>query len=379
MRAAQRWAATRSRPDTTTSDPPVLRAGTIPDLLAGVPALLGFRPRRSLVAIAMHGTTLGFRLRFDLPSPEYVEPAAARLAPPLLAQRPDAVLLIAYVDPEPLGGRSADRLAADGLVAELGRLIADADVEVREAIRCDGERYWSYHCTVATCCPPEGTPYDIESSPMLAKAVYNGVEVLAGREDLERRFEPVAGPRRAEMSATTDRVVDELLIECGSDPDLGPATSDEEHALHGRLLRRGADFVAARIDGLANRPDPGDEDAALLGFFGSLVPLRDLAWSGIDRDGARDHLRLWTSVAQRVVPPFEPAPLCLAAFAAWLCGDGTQARCALDRARRVAPEYTMGRLLERTLDGCVPPDAWRPLDSRAIWASIPGADDRGHG
>lgn len=32
----------------------------------------------------------------------------------------------------------------------------------------------------------------------------------------------------------------------------------------------------------------------------------------------------------------------------------------------------MGRLLERTLDGCVPPDVWRAFDRAAIWSLIPG-------
>lgn len=376
MRAVQQRATTQTRPDAPASGPPVLRAGSIQDLLGSVPAMLGFHPRRSLVGIAMHGKRLGFQLRVDLPRPDQVEDAATQLVAPLLAQRPDAVILIAYLDPEPPGARSDARMAADGLVGAMRRRFTDEGVEVREAIRCDGARYWSYLCT-GSCCPVEGTPYEIESSPMLATAVYNGIEVLADRAELERRFAPVSGRRRARMEATTERVVERVLSEVGVDGPDEEVWIEEGGETHGRLLRAGADFMVARVADLPDTgPEPDDEDAARLGFYTTLIPVRDLAWSYIERANARAHLRLWTSVAQRAVSPLEPAPLCLAAFAAWLSGDGSQARCALDRVHRVAPEYSMGRLLERTLDGYVPPDAWRAFDRDAIWSLIPDADGR---
>lgn len=388
MRALERRATTQSRPGTKSSGPSagrepepgptIMRAGSIEDLLASVPALLGFHPRRSLVAIAMHGKRLGFRLRVDLPRPDQVDAAAAQVVAPLLAQRPSGVILVAYVDPEPAGARSAVRMSADGIVAATQRRLSDDGVAVREAIRCDGSRYWSYLCQIAACCPPEGTPYEIESSPMLANAVFNGVEVLADREELARRFSPVRGPRRTELATVTGRVVDELLAAAGLDrPDAD--TDDRGSDGHGALLRAGAEFVDTRLADLGGDTEwvLTDEDAARLSFWSMLIPVRDLAWSYIEPANARDHLALWTSVAQRAVPPFEPAALCLAAFAAWLSGDGSQARCALDRARGVAPEYSMGRLLEQALDGFLAPDTWSPFDRDAIRAQIPDAPGGG--
>lgn len=375
-RAVQQRATRQSRPGASASGPPVLRAGSIEDLLGAVPALFGFHPRRSLVGIAMHGKRLGFQLRVDLPRPEQAEDAASELVAPLLAQRPDAVILIAYLEPEPTGARGDARMAADGLVDAMRRRLVQQGVEVREALRCDGSRYWSYLCA-ESCCPAEGTPYESESSPMLATAVFNGVEVLADRAELERRFEPAGGARRASLEATTDRVVEGLLADAGVEDLDEEVWIEEGGRTHRRLLRAGADFVTAHLTDLSSDgPDPSDEDAARLGFFGTLIPVRDLAWSFIERDNARDHLRLWASVARRAVTPLEPAPLCLAAFAAWLSGDGSQARCALDRVRRLAPGYSMGRLLERTLDNYVPPDAWQAFDRASIWSLIPDADDR---
>lgn len=376
MRAVERRATNEPRPDGDPSGPTIMRAGSIEDLLGSVPALLGFHPRRSLVAIAMHGKRLGFSLRLDLPRPDQAEDAAEQVVAPLLAQRPSGVLLIAYVDPEPAGARSTGRLAADGLVAAMRRRLSDDGVSVREAIRCDGSRYWSYLCEVASCCPPEGTPYEIESSPMLANAVFNGVEVLADREELVRRFRAVSGRRRREMRAVTDRVLDELLAQAGIDASDPRAALAQQGAGRDALLRAGADFVRSRLAGLDGRDsDVSDEDAARLSVVSMLIPVRDLAWSYIEPDNARAHLAVWTGVAQRVVPPFEAPALCMAAFAAWLGGDGSQARCALDRARAAEPEYSLGRLLEQALDGYLSPQTWRAFDREAILAQIPGTGD----
>ncbi|UYM05293.1 DUF4192 domain-containing protein [Solicola gregarius] len=339
-----------------------------------MPAALGFHPRRSLVAIALQGKRFVFHLRADLPAPEYADECAAQLLPPLVAQQPDGVLLVAYTEPEPSSDvRGVDRLSADALVAELRRKLSQHDIDVREAVRCDGARYWSYDCDREECCPSDGTPYDIESSSTLADAVFNGLEVLPDRSAVEQRFHGVAGARRVEMEAVTERMVTEVLAAGGLDVE------DEQSWDHGRLgrhpdlLRAGAAYVTdllSELDG-ERAGSLSDEDAARLTIWTLLLPVRDLAWSYIDRDNAEHHRQLWTGVAQRAVSPFEPAPLCLAAFACWLSGNGTQARCALDRVSEVEPAYSMGTLLTDMLERCVPPSAWRPFDPAMIRSQFP--------
>jgi hypothetical protein len=51
-------------------------------------------------------------------------------------------------------------------------------------------------------------------------------------------------------------------------------------------------------------------------------------------------------------------PTTLAGFAAWLGGDGTLARHAVERVLEVDPVYSMARLLEGALDRFVDPRAW---------------------
>ena len=349
-----------------------MRAKSIPDLLGFVPAALGFHPRRSLVAMALHGKRFGFRLRVDLPATECVEACADYVMGPLLAAEPDAVILFAYVEPElNADTRGVERLAADSLVGALRTRLEASDIEVPEAVRCDGSRYWSYVCEREDCCPSEGTPYDIESSATLAAAVFNGLEVLQDRADLERRFEPVSGARAEEMEAVTDRVAEEILSVAG-------LTADDEG--WGREVAENPDLVRAAATGvrdlLADLDEEragslSDEDAARLSIWTLLLSVRDLAWSYIEHDNAHLHLQVWTTVAQRAVDPFRAPALCLAAFSSWLGGNGTGASVALEQAARAEPDYSLGLLLRDLLVRCVPPSAWRTFDPEVIASQLP--------
>ena len=356
--------------DQPTSDLPVLRASSIPDLLGSVPALLGFHPQRSLVVLTMKGKRIGLRMRVDLPAPAYADACAHNLMPPLVDQEPDGVLLVAYVDREPGGEiRGANRLEADALVDAMQRRLSEADVEVREAVCCDGSRYWSYLCDNEECCPSAGSSYEVESTSTMANAVFNGVEVLPDRESLERRFEPVEGARHDDMEAATQQVVEEIAKAHGIFLG-GERVADRYHQGKTALLQAGEAYVEpllADLDpSLAETLD--DDMAARLMVWTRLLAVRDLAWSFITDTNARDHLALWTAVAQRAVSPFEPAPLCLASFCAWLAGDGAQAACAASRATEVAPDYTLAHLITDLLERCVPPTAWQQFEEAMIQA-----------
>ena len=74
-----------------------------------------------------------------------------------------------------------------------------------------------------------------------------------------------------------------------------------------------------------------------------------------------------------MVPPYEPAVLSLAGFAAWLSGDGASAWCAVERAEAAAPHYSMAALLRETLTRCLPPDVWRPPPREVV---LPLPDER---
>lgn len=368
----------QSRSGRSSSDTPVLRASSIPDLLGSIPAMFGFHPSRSLVVIAMKGKRVHFQVRTDLPGLKYVDACAQNLMPTLLDQEPDGVLLVAYVEPQDNNEvHEEERLAADGLVESIrGRLRAE-NIEVREAVRCDGTRYWSYLCDNEACCPSVGTPYAIESTSTMANAVFNGLEVLPDRGALERRFGPVQGQLRGRMEEATAEAVAEISEAHGIFLG-GETVADRFHIRRTQLLRAGADYV----EGLLGDLDPrraetlSDDHAARLMVWMRLLPVRDLAWSYITEANAEDHLALWTAVVRRAVPPFEPAPLCLAGFSAWRRGSGAQAACAIGRVVQIAPDYSLGNLLGDLLERCVPPSAWHEFDDAVIQAPFGSrADD----
>ncbi|MGI8536812.1 MAG: DUF4192 domain-containing protein [Mycobacteriales bacterium] len=346
-------------PDETAA-PTVLRARGTDELIAVVPALLGFHPTRSLVAIAVHGDRgrLGLRIRIDLPPVEQADQVVDGVVRHLAGQRPDGVLLVAFAE---------TATEADACVLAALERIEAAGLDVVDAVRCDGSRYWSYVCPDPRCCPPGGTPYDAQGNVLLAEAVFSGLEVLPDRDALARRYDPVAGPVAEQMHAATTRA----LVEVAAVP---PDVDGDRWRRSAAFLQPGLDRVRqiiSSVDQLGHWP-LADDEVAVLSVWASVVVVRDVLWSGIERRNATARLELWRHVAQRVVPPFEPAVLSLAGFAAWLSGHGAESRCALDRALSADPTYSMAHLLMSALDGGLPPGVWEGLPVGDVLGTVSG-------
>ncbi len=346
---------------------PLLRVRSLPDLLALVPVVLGFEPSESLVVVAVAGPRTGFHLRVDLPPrsrPAVVAALADQVAMAALAQDCARVAVIAFT------ARDARRV--DPVLRTVGERLADAGVDVLDLLRADGARYWSLTCTDPRCCASEGTPYDPAASTVRAEAALAGVAVAPDRAALAARLAAVSGDLRDAMQAATRVAEREVVGALGLRGVRALARPPE------RSLRAGAEVGAARVERLIDAvlTDAVDDEgagepsavermltepvAAALSVWCSITCFRDLAWSHITRDAASMHLALWSAVARRVVPPYEPAVLSLAGFAAWLSGDGATAWCAADRALGVDPGYSMAGLLRETLARCLPPDVWTP-------------------
>ena len=291
--------------------------------------LFGFQPEESFIAIATHGPNrrFGFRLRMDIPEPEQVKAAAQQATDYLMRQEPDGIILIAVTD--------------DGLVGdELMDLVCDlADVPVHEAVRTDGQRFWSIGG------PAEGEPYVGTCSPAVAGAVLEGMQILPDRAALVQRFAAVDGERKVVMEAATQKVLGSVLRELADSPRID-------------LLAVGAERLAPIVQRHARGEVLDDEEVASLAIWVSSMSVRDEIWSRMRRETAESDLALWTLVAQSVVEPFEPPVLSLAAFAAWLSGDGAQALIAAERALDIQPDYSMAALVLQTLDACMSPEEW---------------------
>jgi uncharacterized protein DUF4192 len=337
---------------TNTPLTPTLTLRSPADLVAAVPYLLGFHPTRSVVAVGFAGRQLVFAGRHDLPGPD--EPPtrlAAEVAEVLSWQRVDTVALLGYgpaSDVDPLLHAAFDSAERRGLV-------------VREILRVDEGRWWSFACENAACCPPEGTPIDLASSEVPALCTMEGLSVAASREDFERRLAPVGGLARTSMARATGRARRRYAR------ILADRAAGEWAAV---VLSEG---TAAVRDAVARYEGGGtldDDELAWLSLLLDVIAVRDVAWQGIS--GAEHDRRLWMDVTRRADPGLVAAPASLLGFAAWLAGDGVLAGLALERALGSDPAYSMAHLLLRGLQQGVPPSAIADWLATAPAAPAPG-------
>ncbi|MET0952600.1 MAG: DUF4192 domain-containing protein [Aeromicrobium sp.] len=316
-----------------TQPPSVYTAHDIPDLLNALPTLFGFRPRESLVAVATYGPRrrFGFRLRLDLPEPEHVDEVGRLVAGHLRHQGAEGAILVAVTRQQDV---ALDLL--DAIHAELDEI----DLIVRA--RTDGERYW----TDEPGFPDDGIEYETSDHHLaIVQAVAAGQEILPDRQALVDRFAPPTGERLRWLDHAADDILDELL------PQLATATPET-------VVDAGMAVLGPIIDRSAAGESISDADLLRFAAWVSSIRVRDAVWTRITRDNAADMLRLLAHVSRSVVDPFEPAVLSLAAFAAWLTGDGAQALIAVERAIEADPEYSMAHLMLDVLQRAVPPSSW---------------------
>ena len=191
------------------------------------------------------------------------------------------------------------------------------------------------------------------------------MELLPDREALAARVGPVDGALLERMEDMTVAAARELLAALG-DRELATMQSDRE------LLETGVQRVTEIVDRRLVRSgeEPSDEEAARMSVWCSLPVVRDTVCASIDTECAADHLRIWSSVARRVVPPYELPVLGMAGLSAWLSGDGALAWCAIERADTIDPDDSLTSLLRVLLVQATPPTVWVPPSMERIWSDI---------
>lgn len=308
-----------------TAAPTTLTARTPDDVLAMVPVVLGFVPSES-VAMLTFGAARPFHARVDLPGGrDEIPEVVASLLDPARGHGVRRVLFVVY---------TADARLATATVRALTRAFERARIDVVDALRADGER-WFPAVGTRPGVPPWGVRYDVSAHPFLARAVVDGRVTYQSREELRATL--VGDP------AGIARVVGalaELTGETTSWPDQATwvRAAVERHVCDG------------------TSPDDGEVARLLRGMLETTV--RDAAWSVMTRETSREHVRLWGDVLRRGPTPLIAAPAALLAFAAWQSGQGALAWCALDRCAEADEEYSLAALVAEALQRAVPPDAW---------------------
>ena len=346
----------------------VVRAGSPAALLRLVPHLLGFMPEESLLVIGVTPPRdrIHVTLRYDLPDPpeaDLVADIAAHAVGVLSAQRLTAAVVIGY-GPETLVTPVAN---------ELRDVARQAAIDVRDFLRVQDGRYWSYVCANQACCPPAGVPFDAAAiDPAEAEALASvGDRILASRAALAARVAPLGGIAAESMRQATRRAeqhIAQLLAKVRKSARLGAA----RHMIAAEGL--------AAVGAMITRYREGGRFATDYEIARITVALRDLrvrddAWARMDPGHAEAHQRLWTDVARRAQPGYVAAPAALLAFVAWQSGHGALANVALDRALADDPRYSMALLLRQVITAGAPPSLARlPMTPEEVAASYDGLD-----
>ena len=346
--------------------PEPVGVGSPAAVLAVVPHLLGFTPDRSLVVLGAgppHGR-IHVTFRFDLPDPPDPDTTAAIAAHAVTLLRGQhlAMAIVIGYGPGPLVTPLADAIR---------HAAAENGIELRDVLRVDEGRYWSYLCREPTCCPAEGVPFDAAAHPAGAAMAASGREALASRDALAATIAPVTGPAAEAMERETrraERIAAALLAgTTGADSPSGRRP----------VAERGLKAVRAAITRYREGGSvEGAGQFAWLALVLTSLRVRDDAWARMDPDHRDAHLRLWTDLTRRAQPGYVAAPASLLAFTAWQTGDGALANLALDRALADDPGYSMARLLRDVIDAGTPPSMARlPMTPEEVAASYGDTPD----
>src|SRR4051812_13412038 len=310
--------------------PTVVRVDDLDGAVAAVPAILGFQPTDSLVAVALTGRRhrMEFAMRLDLPPAGQQDAFAQTVAVRLERAGAVKALLFVYTDDRPVDGTLPHHDLVDAVVAAL-------PMDVKDAVLVAPDRLWSYLCAEPRCCPPGGRPRRPDSPAALAVEaahVLNGDAVLPSRDAVVAGVAAIGGVRAVSLRQAIDRAAEDYL-DVGAD------------AFRAAAFGRAEQLRESLRDPRAELPD---DDAATLAVALHDVEFRDamVQWSLSDPDVMR---RLLGEVARRAQPPLD-APACTAlAWVAYASGDGLVAAIALERALGSDPTYSAARLLDDAL------------------------------
>jgi hypothetical protein len=337
---------------------PVLRVRDQGELIAAIPAMLGFHPRESLVLMATGGRSgrrLGLTLRVDLPPPEH--PDYAEHAELIVGSAVRGVLL-----DEPAGAiavvvsESGDPPEAlpHPLLAGRVALALEAQHVPLQALMWAGHTAGGARWACYEPCGCAGLVPDPATTPFVAAVVAEGRVVNADRAELLALVAPA--------DATRIRRREESLIRAteGEPLDGGPIVVDPAAGI---VL-----VDAAIADAAAGRLVLSDAGVVGLATALGIHEVRAEALRRCAGPHAAAAEQLWAALARETPDPEAAEPATLLAMSALLRGDGALANIALDRAERAWPGHAFAALARRAAAAGLRPSRLREmLIGRAEW------------
>jgi len=341
------------------------------ELVSALPYLVGFYPRDSMVVVCLQGPSprIGLAVRADLPPAGHEEELAQSLIGPVLARHPVGVLLVVVGGGQPhpvLGLPGAAAVAAVSRVFELHGVLT---MQALWAESLDENAPWA---CFERCCG--GRLPDPAAGEVAAAVTAAGLVTFTDRGELERLVAPDDDQVLARRGALLDAAVGELDRELSEDPD--------------GVTRRHLTLVLDAVDAAGRGELPVTDDQIVrLAMALADRPVRDWCLrlcrdeSGADT-GCRAVAaeRLWLALTRATPAPELAGPATLAAFTAYLRGNGALAGMALERALRAWPGYDLAALLAVALETGMPPSTLTQIaDDASIDAELTIADEIDNG
>ena len=296
--------------------PATVRVHGPAELVSMVPYLLGFHPSESLVVVGMDDKRVLLTARVDLS--ELRDPKTLTGTMDSLS-RGGATKIIAALYHQ--WGRhrldGASYLPYVWMNEALGIQAKRVGIEVSDVLLVSHGRWWSYACTDAQCCPPEGRELPKETTAAEATAVAAGLVALDNREAL------------AEMLVPRNQVPASVI-----------ANAEESQGFTPDLTTKRVIFAAAR----GEPAELDEDDYARFGVALRDHGIRDACWMAQD-DGRIEGRQLWQELAVHLPSPYDAAPLFLFAWSVWRSGNGALAGIAAERALESDPAYSSADLL----------------------------------
>lgn len=339
------------------------------ELIAAVPALLGFTPTRSLIVVSLtpsHDTpgsaTIGAVMRHDLllpdvgdPVPDVMGAAFTRFGTVCARDGADAVLVV-LVDAgleRPDGPAvGAARRIVDDLVEELARHGVDV-AGVHAVPEIDTGREWFTLCGDSACDDASrGTVPDPNASPVAAARVYEGGLIRRSRTELAGVLEPLSMPVRSRVAGYIDDAVDSRDLAY----ELAVRAGGRDHADRLEL-----ESVLDRIADLDNGIELLAPESAELAVLLSNPTVRDALLALAAGPYADAAERLWITLTRTLPDPERAEAAALVGFGAYVRGDGPFAGVALGVALESNPRHRLADLLDQALQAGLRPHTVRGL------------------
>ena len=312
------------------------------DLIAALPAVLGFVPEKSLVLVSLENGRMGAVMRADLSAA--LMDGVEQLAGVAATSGADTVVAVIVDADGALCPMCNDEHRQ--LCEALSAALADREVglyasHVVDRVAVGG----SWHCVDG--CGSSGTVEDPGASPLAAAAVLDGRRLYERRADLQAVVTAEDPVRAARLAGLVSAKVERREADWRADPD-GCGRRDVEAAI----------AAAARV---WQGAELSDDDVAGLACGLSDVAVRDTLYAlavGVDAGQAET---LWAVLARALPEPWRVEALVLLAFSSYARGDGPLAGVSLEAALRADPDHRMAGMLDTALQSGMRPERIREL------------------